>query len=1035
MSDDCSLQPTDPTCFGQRHPLAVDPDRVAFSWSLHAAATIDAACVQTAYQLQVARSRAALDGDQPDLWDTRRVENRQARNIAYRGKPLTSHVRLWWRVRVWDQNGHASAWSAATWFETGPADVRAWQAQWIAPDINAFMDEPPTFGQAICPTQTLRADRLALRQTFQLPRGYPRCFGTAWIAGQGDITLEFNGRPCPAQPGGGATVVKLPWDAFRFGNNVIRLIGDTATLQRGVAFVARIHEAESGWRTWQSDTSWTAEPADGDPESHATAVVTIAADARALPPIRDDAPRRSVEMQRTFTLDAVPPRACINVAGLGTYILHINGHRVGDTVLSPGWTEYDRRVHFETLDVTDLLRVGNNTITATLGNGWWTSGMGWESRARFAEPDEPLHLLLRLEARDETAPPRVLLTTDHAWQWRPSRILRDTIYHGQTEDLRPNQHAWRGVKPLENKAERRLLPSPAEPIRVTATLTPVETIALPDGSYRFDFGQNHAGRPRLRGTFPAGTTLKVVFAEELQDDGTPYRENYRTAAATDVVIVGHETLDWSPCFTYRGYRYAVLTGLPEGVTPDASTLVSEVLHNDAAEISRFECSQPMLNRIDRIVRWGLRSNLHGVPTDCPQRDERLGWTGDVNLFATTSCWLRDLHGFYAKWLDDLCDAQLDDGGVTHVAPSCVVKGDLVPHFGPAAPVWGDIIVGLPDVVHRFYDDPALLARLYEPMKRWVAWYRNQADDTGLAKVDGFGDWVPVEETPPTFCGAAFHALACRLTAETAETLGFSNESAAFHVEAQRAADAFHDHYFDPDTGGYRPDTQTAQALPLAFDLPPAALRQGVADRLAQCVQRADGRLTTGFVGTAYLLPMLSKYGHHDLAYRVLHTGEYPSLGYMIEHGATTVWERWNSDKMGPDMNSRNHFCFGSMAQWMYEDLAGVRPDRDEPGFRHVHLRPRPVADVSFATIEYNTPHGTLFSRWTVEGDNLRYRVELPANTTATLTLSASDDADIEGRDAAGVTTVGRASDERTLQLLPGRYDFVCPLRASVPALA
>ncbi|MEM8494060.1 MAG: family 78 glycoside hydrolase catalytic domain, partial [Planctomycetota bacterium] len=806
--------------------LAITPHRVSLSWTLRACGPIGAACRQRAYRIQVTDEVDAFSGDDVIasalLWDTCRIECGRTSNIAYHGKRLAGLPKVWWRVRVWDGDDQASSWSEPTAFVPALPDFEAWNADWIGPSENRFMDDLPRFCDAIRPMHDLAeaSGRIALTGHFELPHGYPRCFGTAWLAGARGIELELNGRPCPVETStdpSEASQVKLPWDALRTGTNAIRLIGDASDLRTGVAMVARVHEADSGWHTWTTNSGWRASPVDGLDSDRAEHLVESVAMGDS-PAIHDDAPRRSVELQRSFELDAVPAQSRVHVTGLGAFLLRINGKEVGDDVLSPGWTDFRKRLHFHTYDVTSLLRPGKNTVTATLGNGWWTSGMGWESRARFAEPDAPLRLLLRLDGIDEADWSTTLLKTDGQWQWRRSPITRDTIYHGQHEDLTLDAGPWASVTKLTHPAGCTLHAAPAEPIRVVDVLKPMEIVATPGvkQAWRFDFGQNHAGRPRIRGVFPAGTQLKLTFAEELQADGRLYRENYRTAAATDILTVGDKPVDWSPAFTYRGYRFAQLEWLgtpPRGYTPDADTLVSEILHNDVAEVSRFECSQPLFNRVDRIVRWGLRSNLHGVPTDCPQRDERLGWTGDVNMFAATSCWLRNLHGFYTKWLDDLVDAQLPDGGVSHVAPSCVVEGDFVPHFGPAAPVWGDIIAGLPDVIHRFYDDPALLRRLYEPMKRWVAWYRKQADDRGLAKVDGFGDWVPVEETPPGFCGAAFYVFASRLAADAAETLGFNGESADLRREASRATAVFHEHYYDDTIGGYEPDTQTAHALP------------------------------------------------------------------------------------------------------------------------------------------------------------------------------------------------------------------------------
>ncbi len=409
----------------------------------------------------------------------------------------------------------------------------------------------------------------------------------------------------------------------------------------------------------------------------------------------------------------------------------------------------------------------------TLGNGWWSAGLGWESLGKAARPYHPLRLLLDLvaldpeaAAREADAEPRRLVTSDDAWQWRPGWTRRDPIYHGQHVDLAAKPEPWRPVALLDDDGfAPRLGPAPAEPIRVTDTLVPRAIRRLPTGSWLFDFGQNHAGRPRLRLDVPAGTTLSLTHCEVLDDAGRPYLENYRTAAVTDRLTADDGPLDFTPSFSYRGYRYAELRGLPDGFEPTNDTLVSQVLHNVAPSPAALAAATKRFNAIDRIVRWGLRSNLHSVPTDCPQRDERLGWTGDVNLFAATSCWLYDLRAFCRKWLVNVFDAQREDGRVMHTAP---FDERVLPV--EAAPVWGDVITVLPPVLHRFYDDRSLLKLAYGPMKRWVDWFASQATD-GLPPVGGFGDWVSLEPTPPEMVGAAYFAYSSRLLADAAAVLG------------------------------------------------------------------------------------------------------------------------------------------------------------------------------------------------------------------------------------------------------------------------
>ena len=919
--------------------------------------------------------------------------------------------------------------------EVGPLGRGDFAGRWIGPSENLLAQPLPPPGPWIAPPDDFDpaggAGSLAVR--FTLPAGHPRCFGMAWVACDAACRVELNGKPLDtAEPLGlhQMTPVRLPWDQLRKGENVLAVIGPVEALGRGVKALARIHEAGSGYHHLATGDAWrfTADGRDGPAR-----VLSGTKAPPDLPAPADNGPRHAIELRRAFNLDQPPQEARVYVTGLGCYELWINGRRVGDDLLAPGWTDFNTRLHYAAHDVTALLRSGENTVTAVLGNGWWSAGMGWESLGKTARPDQPLRLLLDLidlGPGDKDAGANTLLTTDDAWQWRPSTTVRDTLYHGQSVDLSEEPGPWRPVAVLNDDFNPTLEPALQEPIRVTQELKPQNIKRLDtgdgDAAWLFDFGQNHAGRPRLRlPALPGPATLRLTHCEVLDGDGQPYFENYRTAAARDEIALGKDAapLDWSPQFTYRGYRYAVLRGLPVSVTPEADTLVSQVLHNDVREASTFSCSNPLLNQIDRFVRWGLRSNLHSVPTDCPQRDERLGWTGDVNLFAPTSCWLYDLRAFYRKWLIDIFDAQAEDGQVMPTAP---YSSAILP--GEGAPVWADIITVLPTVLHRFYDDRSILAAAYGPMKRWVDWYASRAVD-GLALVGGFGDWVALEPTPPEMVGAAYFAYSSRLVADAARVLGHDDDAERYAAQADWAGEAFHRHYFDDAAGAYRPDTQTAQTLGLAFDLTPPALRQKVADHLAALVEARGGHPATGFVGTALLLPVLSRYGHHDLAYRVLDTREFPSLGYMIDRGATTVWERWNSDKEGPDMNSRNHFCLGAMAQWLYENLVGLRPTDDAggAGFRRVVIEPRPAGDVTFAQLRYAAPQGELAVRWELADRELVCDLTLPPNVTADVRLPSArpSETTVEGPDALS-RDLDNDAPAAGLTLGPGVYRLVTP---------
>lgn len=971
------LLPKSLRCNHSIHPLAVGQAPPMLSWSLAARSHAEPgrALVQSAFQIRITESADLLNGR--PLWDSGVVESSRTNCVVDANLSVGVGSQLCWSVRVFDRDGAASDWARAESFEIGPRGIQDFDGVWIGPSQNLFADPLPSMGDWIAPSPAVAEDGdLALSTVFELPDGYPRCFGMCWIAADSACRVTLNGslvkNGCRFRLDH-SSLLRLPWNHLKQGANDLQVIGPAASLSRGVSCLIRVHEAESGLHHFRSGPHW----------SCGAAPVSVLRERAPAPQPVENGPRRAVDLQKIFTLNRRPAAARVYATGLGAYELFINHQRVGDELLAPGWTEFDRRLHYAAHDVTGLLREGENRVVAVLGNGWWSSGLGWESSGRASRPEQTLRFLMDLVVMNPDEAPIRAVVSDASWAWRPSAISHDTIYHGQAVDLRFDDTAWRPVALLQDDYRPQIQPSSAEPIRVTGELKAKAITDLNESGYLFDFGQNHAGRPRLRARLPEGAKVRIRHCEALDDGDRPYFANYRTAAATDTVIAGDTPVDWSPSFTYRGYRYALLQGLPPGFTPDETTLCSQVLHNDVPVASEFRCSNELFNQIDRAVRWGLRSNLHCVPTDCPQRDERLGWTGDVQLFARTSCWLNNFHGFYRKWLQDLLDAQRGDGGITHIAPFT----EVVPP--DSAPAWGDIITILPRVIYEFYDDPSVLATAYASMKRWIAWLEARAQG-GLALVGGFGDWVSVEDTPPELCGAAYYAHSTRIVADTARLLGYADEARQYEELARVAAIAFHRHFFDERTGCYRPGTQTAQVLPLAFDLTPAGLRQSVADRLADMVDRLGAKPSTGFIGTAYLLPVLTRFGHHELAYRTLNTREYPSLGYMIDQGATTIWEKWNTDKEGPDMNSRNHFCLGAMAQWLYEDLVGIKPDCTEPGLRRVRLEPRPAGDLRFVAFGYDTPQGRIDVRWEIDGEELIYDVTLPPNVRARLLLPSLD---------------------------------------------
>ncbi|GAB4422140.1 MAG: alpha-L-rhamnosidase [Bacteroidia bacterium] len=705
----------------------------------------------------------------------------------------------------------------------------------------------------------------------------------------------------------------------------------------------------------------------------------------ALPP--------SVLLRKTFTAAAADVRqAQLYVSARGGYVATLNGQRVTDALLNPGWTHYPKRQPYQVYDVTAQVRSGDNALGLVLGNLWWSSGLGWNGSARYDTAALRGSAFLVLHGTDGQTD---TLRTDASWQVAPSPIVENTLYHGEHYDARKapagwdqptfDATGWRAVQVFERPAaQMHHLAGP--PIRITETLRPRQIVPLGADTFIVDFGQNMVGRARLRVSGPAGTRVQLRFGEILQPNGRLYTENLRKARATDSYTLRGEGEEvWAPDFTYHGFRYVEVTGYPG--TPESSSLTGEVFHSDVAAAGTFSADQPLLEQLHRNIDWGLRGNLHSVPTDCPQRDERLGWMGDAQAFAPTACYLRDMNSFLAKWMDDITDSQHARGYVYDVNPAIVVDG-------PAKPAWGDAVVIVPWVLYQFYGDERVIEEHYAGMKAWVEYMRGESENNIYVWRNenndwfGYGDWVAPVASDGKLIGSVHYYRSTDLLARMAAVIGQTEDARTYAALARDIAAAVQQTYFDAATNWYTGQTQTGQLLPLAFGLVPDSLAPSVLRHVASDVLARGTHLSTGFLGTPLLLPMLSDYDQHELAYRLATQTTYPSWGYMAEKGATTIWELWNSDTEGPGMNSRNHFALGAVGEWYYSHLAGLRPG--EPGFKHSHIAPMPVRDLPAAAASYTTPYGSLASQWRWEGDNLHVEVTIPPNTTATLLLPTED---------------------------------------------
>jgi alpha-L-rhamnosidase len=712
-------------------------------------------------------------------------------------------------------------------------------------------------------------------------------------------------------------------------------------------------------------------------------------------------------LRREFDVRPGLVAARLYASALGVFEAQINGAVVGDHVLDPGWTSYNHRLRYQTFDVTGMLREGPNAIGAILGDGWYRGRLGFGGGRRNIYGDR-VALLVQLELRYADGTTEIIASDE---RWRASRgpILASSIYDGETYDARLEQPGWSspgfdgadwsGVRPIER--DMSLLQAPiGPPVRRTQVVSPVSITTLPSGRTLVDFGQNLVGRLRITVAGPERQTITLRHAEVLEHGELGTRP-LRHAAATDRYTLRGEGVEtWEPRFTFHGFRYAEVDGWPGEL--QAEDLNAVVLHSDMERTGWFSCSNELVNRLHENVVWSMRGNFLDIPTDCPQRDERLGWTGDINVFSPTACFLYDVSRFLSSWLLDLAAEQREaDGVVPIVVPSMMGRGG-------AAAVWGDAAVTVPWVLYQRYGDSGILEQQFDSMRDWVDVVADLAGpgrlwDRGFQ----FGDWLD-PAAPPDKPGAAradrhvvaTAAFACSadLLAQAAEVLGRTDDAERYGALAAEVRAAFNHEYASP-AGRLVSDATTVYALVLCYALlPDAAQRRHAGERLVALVRANGYRISTGFVGTPLVCDALCSVGEYASAYRLLLERECPSWLYPVTMGATTIWERW--DSMLPDgtinpgeMTSFNHYALGAVADWLHRTVAGLAPAA--PGYRHIEVRPRPGGGLTHASARHKTPYGMAESAWTIAQGRITLKVVVPPNARATVTLPGSDAEPVE----------------------------------------
>ncbi|HSD66420.1 MAG TPA: family 78 glycoside hydrolase catalytic domain, partial [Vicinamibacteria bacterium] len=748
-------------------------------------------------------------------------------------------------------------------------------------------------------------------------------------------------------------------------------------------------------------------------------------------------------LRGAFTVKGKVRSARAYVTSLGLYELEVNGRRVGDQVFTPGWTSYGKRLQYQTYDVTSLLRDGPNAIGATLGDGWFRGNLAFRRQRNLYGASLALLCQLRIEGADGRVQ---VVGTDGTWKSATGPVRMSDIYNGETYDARLERPRWSTagyddkdwvpVKVAE-PAKRALVAPAGPPVRKIEEIRPVKVLKTPAGETVVDMGQNMVGYVRLKVRGPAGTSVTLRHAEVLDKAGNFYTANLRAAKQqVTYVLKGEGEEVYEPHFSFQGFRYLAVEGWPGEPTLDALTGV--VVHSDMPATGQFTTSDPMLNQLQHNIVWGQKGNFLDVPTDCPQRDERLGWTGDAQVFSRTAAFNMDVAGFFTKWLGDVAADQNAKGSVPFVVPDVLSQGD---EFAGGSAAWADAATIIPWNMYLAYGDTGLLERQYPSMKAWVEYMRKEAGDKSLWNTGfHFGDWLAFATTASDYPGAttgkdliatAMYAHSTDLLRRTAEVLGKKEEAAEYAALLPKIEEAFRKEFVTA-SGRVGENTQTAYALALQFDLLPEELRAEAARRLAAEV-KARGHLTTGFVGTPYLCHVLGRYGYTDLAYRLLNRKEYPSWLYPVTQGATTIWERW--DGLKPDgsfqdagMNSFNHYAYGAIGEWMYRVVAGLEVDPAEPGYKHVLVQPQPGGGLAAAEARLETPYGEAASGWAVADGKATVSATVPPNAHGTVRLPAATLAGVsEGggpvATAAGVRSAAQQGDDVVVEVGSGSYRF------------
>jgi len=1034
LSGSASAGPFHLRCEYLENPLGIDKASPQLSWQSD---NTERDWVQAAYQILVASSLERLRTGKADVWNSGKINSSESVGIGYAGPKLESRQRYYWKVRVWDAQGRPADSAESAWWEMGLLTRADWKAQWISwENPEADVDRAGVRWIWVARQNALKVapKTTAVFRGVVNVSGKPR-EGTLFLAVRGNYIVKVNGREVARKREWFSFDRQDVTDSLVVGENIIEVtvtagtpspFGPSAgakTVPAALAALLKISHFDGSLLRFATDGHWEGK-LDSQSDWRASQVVGDLSDRQLGDPGQMAQP--AAELRREFALSEKIRSARLYVTALGSYRVFLNGGRVGADVLAPEFTDYRKRVLYQTYDVEGLLVQGKNAIGATLADGWYGSGLTWAGMHFFPPPNRLL-AQLEIEYADGR---RETVVSDNSWKGALSPVLHSEIYSGEAYDARLEQKGWKN-KAFDDShwtsvtvAEAPAISVSSQttlPAQVVSTLKPERVSQPAKGTYVFDMGQNMVGWVSLKVKGPSGTRVHLRFAEVLNPDGTLYTENLRNADATDIyVLKGEGEEQFTPQFTFHGFRYVEVTGYPG--TPSADALIGEVISSIRGEpVGRLTTSSELINKMWSIGIWGQRGNFLSIPTDCPQRDERLGWMGDAGVFWRTGSYNFDIAAFSQKFVQDIVDAQTPQGAFTNVSP------DTLPFRGSGsegAPGWGDAGVIVPWTTWVQYGNQEVIEKTWDSMQRWMEFIRSRNPDFLRKKGVGpnFGDWLaPDQHTDKDLLATAYWALIANMMSEMAHATGKEADAKRYTELVGNIRNAFQKAYIK-ENGEVGTGTQTSYVVALYTKMAPQSLEPMLVDKLVMDIESRNWHLSTGFLGTPFLLFTLADHGRTDVAYRLLLNDTYPSWGYMLSKGATTWWERWNGDSGDPSMNSYNHYAFGSVIAWVYRYTAGIDTALSSPGFKKIVIRPHLDLRVTFARGEYDSIYGKIVTDWrgTAEGP-FSLRITIPANTTADVFLPAA---------ARGqVTESGKKLESRrqgeslVVSVGSGSYDF------------